>query len=161
MNETKRKIALLLTMVAVLIWGYFNYPWESPAKHQANSREIAEQARPAEATVALQPDGSSANDRENPTSALPVDPTSVRVKKWSHDPFYRPQKYRRRSESASQPVFKVKAIIDDPHSPSAYVNGQTVRPGDIVSGATVVKIDRNLVTFKWGDKTIRVGPKRG
>jgi hypothetical protein len=53
-------------------------------------------------------------------------------------------------ETASGPV--VKGIVYSEDNPRAVVGGRIVSAGDIVGGATVVKINPNSVEFTMGDK---------
>lgn len=46
----------------------------------------------------------------------------------------------------------VKGIVFSENKPSAIINGKIVRQGDIVSGATIIKINRNNVEFEFEGK---------
>jgi hypothetical protein len=46
----------------------------------------------------------------------------------------------------------VKAIVFSEDKPSAVINGKIVRQGDIVSGATIIKINRNNIEFEFEGK---------
>ena len=46
----------------------------------------------------------------------------------------------------------VKAIVFSEDKPSAVINGKIVRQGNIVSGATIMKINRNNVEFEFEGK---------
>ena len=46
----------------------------------------------------------------------------------------------------------VRGIVFSEDKPSAVINGKIVRQGDIVSGATIIKINRNNVEFEFEGK---------
>lgn len=46
----------------------------------------------------------------------------------------------------------VRGIVFSKDKPSAVINGKIVRQGDIVSGATIIKINRNNVEFEFEGK---------
>ena len=57
-----------------------------------------------------------------------------------------------RSSVASAGLMVVKGIVYSEQAPSAIIGNQIVTVGDEIFGATVLKIDRNSVTFKKGSK---------
>ena len=46
----------------------------------------------------------------------------------------------------------VRGIVFSKDRPSAIINGKIVRQGDIISGATIIKINRNNVEFEFKGK---------
>ena len=46
----------------------------------------------------------------------------------------------------------VRGIVFSEDKPSAVINGEIVQQGDIVSGATIIKINRNNVEFEFEGK---------
>lgn len=57
-----------------------------------------------------------------------------------------------------EPPLRLSGIIWDRENPIALVNGKSLSPGDVLSGARVVKITLESVTFRRGGKefTVRV-----
>ena len=49
---------------------------------------------------------------------------------------------------APKPEFRLSGIFYSSAQPAAIVNGQTVNVGDEVDGATVVSIERTIVTLQ-------------
>jgi hypothetical protein len=52
------------------------------------------------------------------------------------------------------PAICVSGILYDPKSPSAIVNGELLKPGDSVEGATIIAISESEVTLQYGSSDV-------
>ncbi|MFQ5498369.1 MAG: hypothetical protein ACE5FH_01745 [Candidatus Zixiibacteriota bacterium] len=80
---------------------------------------------------------------------------------WGADPFQSP-KARRRRTAVEKPVHWIlSGIVYRPENPMAVINRRTVRPGDVIDGATVVDIKRKSVTIEHRGKNVTLSVTKG
>lgn len=94
----------------------------------------------------------TAVSREDSTSArfYEYDPRKIR------DPFVKPGVKRKRGSGeadAGPPPLKVEIILYDDVDPLAMINGQSVRQGDSISGATIETIHTDRVIIQYSGKS--------
>ncbi len=147
MSPTKRNIYLILGLLAIVYWGVNNIG-------SKGTDSLASVEPPTVAAV------TGAN------KALPrPDIESIASKPWGADPFYQRRKQGTKLRKVSQSrerrsSFKLKAIIYNPTSPSAFLNNRIVKPGDSVDGATVMRIEKHKVVLNEDGKEIAVTVER-
>jgi hypothetical protein len=77
------------------------------------------------------------------------------------DPFVKPGLKRPRGAGAADagpPPLKVEIILYDDVNPLAMINGQSVRQGDTISGATIETIhtDRVIIQYRGKNYTLQL-----
>jgi hypothetical protein len=89
----------------------------------------------------------------NADRSLKSSPREVRQETQEAPPTIRTQKSP--SQSAGEPDLKLDALVwsSNPRSRFAVINGQIVRAGETVRGASITEIERDHVALKSGSKT--------
>jgi hypothetical protein len=94
------------------------------------------------------------------TAVTQEDSTSARFYEYDpgnlRDPFVKPGVKRRRASGevdAGPPPLKVEIILYDNVNPLAMINGQSVRQGDTISGATIETIHTDRVIIRYHGKS--------
>ena len=165
MNEKTRKIVLGVALLAAIIWGYSNRPWERKAPPVPAS---AAHAQPASAISQPATDRTAAPQAQarSQQSATITEAQLARAREavWGVDPFYRGSMHNTETAATgrtSRPVYRLKGIVYNETAPSAYINNQSVRVGDTIDGATVVRINRRSVELKRGTDLFTIKVNRG
>ncbi|MBI5267386.1 MAG: hypothetical protein HY851_09170 [candidate division Zixibacteria bacterium] len=140
MTEQRRKIIVFAALPVALVWGYYNL------LVRPNQAEIPTPDTTIQPTVATAP--------SQPITADSMDSRFAAIKNqpWGADPFRMGS--RRQAPTSSTPrvrrddmAWQLNGIIYSENTPFAYINGRSVKVGDIVNSATVVAIDRKSVTL--------------
>ncbi len=150
MNEKKRKMIVYVVAAISLTWSAFNYQFDKPKPINQNKVEAAKQMTLSE-------------------TAPKTNFVSMKVeqeKEWGRNPF-RP--WIRRSNTSinrsksnnSNLAWIVGGILYSPNSPLAYINGQAVKTGDTINGATVIAIDKKTITLEHKGKIFTLGINKG
>jgi len=143
MNEATRKKMVFGLLVVAMIWGAYNVDFGKKRPRPSGGASIG-------STQALTPAA-----RPAPTANIETDERRA----WGEDPFrvVRPDRHRR------QPTvtWNLDGIIYNATAPLAIINNRTVGVGDVIGGATVVKIDKTKVTLDHNGSsvTLRVTPR--
>ena len=89
----------------------------------------------------------------NADRSLKSSPREVRQETQEAPPTIRTQKSP--SQSAGEPDLKLDALVwsSNPRSRFAVINGQIVRAGETVRGASITEIERDHVALKSGNRT--------
>jgi hypothetical protein len=134
MDAKKRQMTVYIFAVLAIIWALSNILGDSIKKEKTKERLQS----PVENTAVT----------EKPVRAIDID----RYQKlgWGRDPFYRRKETREKHIEESKTIvgWELGGILWNEKNPSAVINKQIVRHGDIVDGARVVKIGKNLVTLE-------------
>ncbi len=144
MSETKQRIYMILVAAAIAFWGY-----------NAINRKDDRTDKTPQPVVAAAPSVPKAR-------ATTPDVSSVMNKPWATDPFYQRRKRQSRTQQrALANTYKLKAIIYNETSPSAFLNGRVVRKGDTINGAKVIRISKRAVTVEENGREITITVDRG
>lgn len=165
MSEKNRRILLVIILIMTVIWAGYNYPFGSNRNRPGVMADQVSQTqtqptgstgatRATRATRATSTTGAAATPSALDT--LPViskAELAIRdAQSWPRDPFYKRSAKKITRKKQVKRSFKLKAIIYNEDSPSAYLNGRVVREGELISGATVIKISPNSVTLRIGQE---------
>jgi len=148
MNERTRRLILFSMLPIVLVWGYFNLIAERPTPSVSTATPATE--------VATNPDAPlSPAD----TSSAPID--RIASEPWGTDPFRMGAPQREPLPTAhvvkrASLVWELNGIIYNESLPFAYVNHKSVKVGDIVNNATVVAIERKVVTLELDGRRFKI-----
>lgn len=52
------------------------------------------------------------------------------------------------------PLFQLTGVVAGPGEPLAIINGQIMKVGDTVSGATLLQVGSNSARLRWGDEEL-------
>lgn len=153
MSEIKRRKALYILLVAAIAFGVWNFS-QPRKRYVPGSMTQPEQETVVSAPVA-------------PTQP-PVNVDAIKKASWGRDPFRwdsrtpsRPRVDQTRSERVSTSGWNLSAILFSTSMPLAVVNGKTVRVGDIVDQARVVKIEQKKVTLQYNGANIEIQVRKG
>ena len=89
----------------------------------------------------------------NPDGSLKSSPREIKQETQEASPAIRTQKSP--SQSPGEPDLKLDALVwsSNPRSRFAVINGQIVRAGETIKGASITEIERDHVALKSGNKT--------
>ncbi len=134
METKKRQKFVYAVAVLTAIWGLYNFLGDSNKKANPRPEQLKTVAK---ITAADKPAGSFDADEYNKLA-------------WGRDPFYKSvdENEKPMEEPVQAPGWVLGGILWDETNPSAVINKKIVRHGDIVNGARVVKINKNLVTLE-------------
>jgi hypothetical protein len=153
MSETRRKKVLYVLLIGAIAFGVYNF--SQPRKHYVpgSMPQPEQEAAVTAPVVSAQP---------------PVNIEAIKKASWGRDPFRwssRPEPRQvvsqNRSVRPSTSGWNLSAILFSTSMPLAVVNGKTVRVGDIVDQAKVVKIERKKVTLQYNGATIEIQVRKG
>lgn len=153
MSEVKRRKALYILLVAAIAFGVWNF--SQPRKHYVPGAMVQpeQEAVVSPPVAATQP---------------PVNVDAIKKASWGRDPFRwdsrtpsRPRVNHTMPERLSTPGWSLSAILFSTSMPLAVVNGKTVRVGDIVDQARVVKIEQKKVTLQYNGANIEIQVRKG
>lgn len=159
MSEKNRRILLVIILIMTVIWAGYNYPFGS---NRNRTGVMADQVSQTQ----TQPTGSTGATRATSATGAATTPSALDTlpviskaelairdaQSWPRDPFYKRSAKKITRKKQVKRSFKLKAIIYNEDSPSAYLNGRVVREGELISGATVIKISPNSVTLRIGQE---------
>lgn len=153
MTDPTRKKILYVVLVGAVIFGVYSF---SRPRKQYVPGTMAQTVQESEMTApaaAVQP---------------PVNIAAIEKASWGRDPFRwdtRPQPRPKNVQSVSQPEYapgwRLSAIVFSNSLPLAIVNGKTVKVGDVVDRAQVVRIDRKKVTLLYNGSSIEIQMSKG
>jgi hypothetical protein len=153
MSESVRKRVLYVLLVGAIAFGVYNF--SQPRKQYVPS-------------AAAQPEQETVTGVPAALAQPPVNIAAIRKASWGRDPFrwdsrpqLRPVMNQNKSEPAYIPGWRLSAILYSNSLPMAVVNGKTVRVGDIVDQAKVVKIDRKRVTLMYNGANFEMQVSKG
>ena len=158
MNEATRKKGLYLFLVAAIIFGIYSFT--QPRKKVASTNTAEPETQTEMAAIGSAP--------EVPTDINVNDSTA-----WGEDPFRKdrgqPQPLRHDSRTGEHiaaatpatPHWELSAILFNPTTPMAILNGQMVKIGDMVGLAKVVSIDQKKVVLQYNGSRIEVQVNKG
>ncbi len=134
MDTKKRQKFFYAVAVMVVIWGLYNILGDSDKK----AKPTPEPLKTVEKAAAT----------PKPVSSVDIEEYTKLT--WGRDPFYRSVDKKAKPTVEPEPALGwiLGGILWNEKSPSAVINKKIVRHGDIVNGAKVVKIDKNLVTLE-------------
>ena len=150
MNERTRKTLIFMTLPAALIWAIANLG--------GDKRTVVLEAEEAPEMVEIQPVAASLNQ---PDPRL-IDISAKSSEKWGKDPFRVDPKAPITKILARDDVgWALSGIIFSAKDPIAFINGKTVRPGDIIDQAVVARIDKRSVTLTYNGRTLTLLVNKG
>ncbi len=131
-TKKRQKIVYAIAVIAV-IWGAYNILGDSDKK----AKQKAEPLKTVGEMAATQ----------KTVDSFDIDEYTKLT--WGSDPFYRSVNKKARPVDKPEPTLGwiLGGILWNEKNPSAVINKKIVRHGDIVNGAKVVKINKNLVTL--------------
>lgn len=154
MTEQRRKVIVFAALPVALVWGYYNL-LVKPNQTAVSSPETT-----------IQPTAASIPNQPGTADSIDSKFTSIKSQPWGADPF----RMERRRQVSSYPTPMVKrndmawqlnGIIYNESSPFAYINGRSVKVGDVVNSATVVAIDRKSVTLEVNGNRFTLSLRKG
>lgn len=152
MSEPKRRKVLYILLIGAIAFGVYNF--SQPRKRYAPGSA----AQTEQETVAAAPAA---------PAQPPVNVDALKKAHWGRDPFRwdsrqpRPTATRARSTEATLSGWRLSAILFSTSLPLAVINGKTVRVGDIVDQARVVKIEQKKVTLQYNGANIEIQVRKG
>jgi hypothetical protein len=147
MNGKIRKSLIYLLSAAAVIWAVYNYPGfeKQPENRQSDSVQTIGKTNVKHAV-----------DSRIDIEALSDEP-------WGEDPFR--DYLRSRTDTIGRKINSVRwslsGILYSKDIPLAFVNGRSVRVGDIVDQARVIAIQRKAVILDHKGKQITLSVGRG
>ncbi len=134
METKKRQKIVYAVAVLTAVWGLYNFLGDANKKTIPNPEQLKTVAKK---TATYKPADSVDIDEYNKLA-------------WGRDPFYRSVDENKKptGEPVQTPGWILSGILWDETNPSAVINKKIVRHGDIVNGAKVVRIHKNLVTLE-------------
>jgi len=164
MTETKRKIILGVILGVAVIWGYSNEPWKRE-KPEPSTQTLAHVATSIDTATNRLTENAQTKAAINATKVTEAQLAHIRDAKWRVDPFFKFSNMQSvagpKQTDVHRATYQLKGIVYNQTSSMAFMNNQTVREGDIIDGATVVKIERRSVTLRRGSKIFTVKVNRG
>lgn len=153
MTEAARKRTLYVVLAGAVIFGVYNF--SQPSKRYVPGPTTPSELEPAVTAPAA------------PTQP-PINIAAIQKAGWGRDPFKwdsRPQPQHRVAPAASQPQqvpgWRLSAIVFSNSLPLAIINAKTVKVGDVVDGAKVVRIDQKKVTLLYNGSNIEIKMNKG
>jgi cytoskeletal protein RodZ len=157
---------ILIVLIAMILLGAGWFFWKGS---QANSKqnEVVKVETPDSAkkpatpvTEVATPEAASIEREENAVVAPPVD--EIPAAEPSIEPPSNPIETETPSAPATvetppaptPPTLRLQGVFYRLSKPTALINGRTFAVGEKISGAEVVKIERQSVTLEWNGQTI-------
>ena len=147
MNEKTRKMLVYALSAATVIWAVYNYP---------GFEKQPEIQRPDTTPQIRQTNAILADKKLVDIEALSAEP-------WGADPFRDYLKHRTGAtgKRANSARWSVSGILYSKDNPLAYVNGRSVRIGDMIDKAKVIAIERKAVILEHKGNQITLSVSRG
>ncbi len=152
MSEKNRRILLVIVLILTVVWAGYNYPFGSKRKHPGAMASAPQTAQRQAQSAEVAGVSATASILDTLPEISEAELAQRFAEPWPRDPFYKRHKKKSARKKQIKRSYKLKAIIYDDASPSAYLNGRVVRQGDNISGATVIKISPNSVTLRIGQE---------
>ena len=147
MNERTRKSLIYVLSVAAVIWAVYNYPGfeKQPETQGSDTTQMIGQ------TNITQADSNR------------IDIEALSAEPWGEDPF---RDYLRSQTGAtgrkiSSVRWSLSGILFNKDNPLAFVNGRSVRIGDVIDKARVVAIERKTVILEHKGNQITLSVSKG
>lgn len=153
MNERHRRMLIFAALPVALVWGYYNLIVKPKAVTTAPAATgVAEASAPAASVIQ--------------SDSLSHRIAAIKSQSWGTDPFHMGTRRMVPSYSAPEPkrtdiVWQLNGIIYNEYTPYAYINGRSVKVGDIVNSAKVLAIDRKTVTLDVNGGRITLTLRKG
>jgi len=146
MDAKKRQRLVYVFAAIAMIWALTNISGDSKKKDNARTETLS---TVQQITVAEKPTGT-------------IDMYMYEKLEWGRDPFYRQtvKKTARIDEPEPIPGWELGGILWNENNPSAVINKKIVRHGDIINGARVVQIHKDIVTLKKDNTEFTLNIKR-
>jgi len=153
MTEATRRKILYVVLVGAVIFGVYSF--SRPRKQYVPGTMAQTELEPAVTAPAA-------------PAQPPVNIAAIEKANWGRDPFKwdsRPQPQRKTvqvvSEAQQTPGWRLSAIVFSNSLPLAIVNGQTVKVGDVIDRAKVVRIDQKKVTLLYNGSSFEIHMSKG
>lgn len=150
MTEQKRKIVVYVIFVLAIIYGVANlYPKSTDKEHKSNLDKSA-QLENAQNIIAKYADPKL------------FDTLSLHTKSWGSDPFQvLHQNISKKTYSRINAQLVLSGILYNKNNPVAIINKKTLRVGDKIENAKIIKINRRDVIIKENGKNITLTISKG
>ena len=153
MNERHRKMLIFAALPVALVWGYYDLIVKPKAVATPPSSIDTPSASAPAASVAQ-------------SDSLSSRIAAIKSESWGSDPFRMGTRRIVPSYTAPEPkrndiVWQLNGIIFNENTPFAYINGRSVKVGDIVNTAKVVAIDRKTVTLEVNGGRLTLTLRKG
>ena len=149
MTEKTRKMLVFATLPIAVVWAVFNFPTKKQAP-VVSQPPVAPAALKAPAVP------------KAPVNAGLIDVEQMESEPWGSDPFHTNYAGSAVPDRPAAPQeWTLKGIVYAKDNPLAFINRQSVRVGDIVNDAEVVKINKNSVIIKHNDREITLTVNKG
>ncbi|UCD17664.1 MAG: hypothetical protein JSV44_01825 [Candidatus Zixiibacteriota bacterium] len=137
MDPKKRQTIIGILFVGAVIYGLLEF-----------TRETKPPSSPAPQPLAAMP----AAERGTPSHRT-IDIEEYSGLQWGRDPFYRGINNSPARPKPETVKWTLNGILYDENTPSAMINHQIVKPGDIIDGAEVIEIGKQgVILYKNGSR---------
>ncbi|MBD3257745.1 hypothetical protein GF377_04875 [candidate division GN15 bacterium] len=151
MTAKTRKTLVMMTLPIAIIWAVFNYP---------SDKETIEFEDDYEEEV-IQPIAAGPDNSPRPDPRL-IDIESETQERWGKDPFRLEKQVKLAPIAARNEVgWELSGIIYSPVDPIAFINGKSVRKGDLIADAKVTDIDKRSVTLLYQGRQFTLSINKG
>ncbi len=144
MSGQKRKKLVYFALVAVIIWGVYNFPASRVEKNAIGPPETI-QPLPAAQSV------TSANDMINIAQQTQAP--------WGADPFHSSKSVE--TDFHLEPRWHLSGIVYNDRTPLAIINSRPVKVGQQIDEAKVVDIGARIVTLEYQGRLFTLSVTKG
>jgi len=145
MSEQTRKKIIFIALPLAILWAVYSY--------QPKHKDVVDSSN----TMTEEPLDGSPVMHKIPRKMINIE--EYEKKPWGKDPFYIPAK---KQIIKAEPInWVLSGIIYSSDNPLAIINKKTVRTGDLIDQAKVVKIDRKKVVLDHEGSQITLTVTKG